>query len=61
MCSLLVSILKKEKFVKLAEIQEKLGVSARTLKYDIAYLKKVYPDNLTPHRGRYTGGIEWKE
>ena len=28
---------------------------------DIAYLKRVYPDKLITHRGRYTGGLEWVE
>lgn len=27
----------------------------------IAYLKRVYPDKLITHRGRYTGGLEWVE
>ena len=38
-----------------------LGVSRRTLRTDIAYLKRVYPDKLITHRGRYTGGLEWVE
>lgn len=42
-------------------LQEALGVSRRTLRTDIAYLKKVYPDKLVTHRGRYTGGLEWVE
>lgn len=42
-------------------IQEELGVSRRTLRMDIAYLKRVYPDKLITHRGRYTGGLEWVE
>ena len=44
-----------------AELQEELGVSRRTLRTDIAYLKRVYPDKLITHRGRYTGGLEWVE
>ena len=44
-----------------AELQEELGVSRRTLRMDIAYLKRVYPDKLITHRGRYTGGLEWVE
>lgn len=40
---------------------EELGVSRRTLRTDIAYLKRVYPDKLITHRGRYTGGLEWVE
>lgn len=43
------------------ELQEELGVSRRTLRTDIAYLKRVYPDKLITHRGRYTGGLEWVE
>lgn len=27
----------------------------------LAYLKRVYPDKLITHRGRYTGGLEWVE
>lgn len=42
-------------------LQEELGVSRRTLRMDIAYLKRVYPDKLITHRGRYTGGLEWVE
>lgn len=38
-----------------------VGVSRRTLRTDIAYLKRVYPDKLITHRGRYTGGLEWVE
>ena len=45
----------------LKELQEELGVSRRTLRTDIAYLKRVYPDKLITHRGRYTGGLEWVE
>ena len=41
--------------------KEELGVSRRTLRTDIAYLKRVYPDKLITHRGRYTGGLEWVE
>ena len=41
--------------------KEELGVSRRTLRMDIAYLKRVYPDKLITHRGRYTGGLEWVE
>lgn len=44
-----------------AELQEELRVSRRTLRTDIAYLKRVYPDKLITHRGRYTGGLEWVE
>ena len=44
-----------------ADLQEELGVSRRTLRTDIAYLKRVYPDKLITHRGRYTGGLEWVE
>ena len=43
------------------KVQEELGVSRRTLRTDIAYLKRVYPDKLITHRGRYTGGLEWVE
>lgn len=43
------------------EYVQELGVSRRTLRTDIAYLKRVYPDKLITHRGRYTGGLEWVE
>lgn len=52
---------KEAKCTTTAELQEALGVSRRTLRTDIAYLKKVYPDKLVTHRGRYTGGLEWVE
>ena len=29
--------------------------------YTVEYLKRVYPDKLITHRGRYTGGLEWVE
>lgn len=52
---------KEAKCTNTAELQEELGVSRRTLRTDIAYLKRVYPDKLITHRGRYTGGLEWVE
>lgn len=55
----IIGILKEAKIT--AELQEELGVSRRTLRTDIAYLKRVYPDKLITHRGRYTGGLEWVE
>lgn len=55
----IVKILKTEKFVKVRELQEKLGVTRRTIRYDLSYLRRVYPDNIISHSGRYTGGIEW--
>ena len=57
----IISILKEAKCTNTAELQEELGVSRRTLRTDIAYLKRVYPDKLITHRGRYTGGLEWVE
>lgn len=57
----IVKILKIEKFVKTRELQEKLGVTRRTIRYDLHYLRLVYPDNIISHSGRYTGGIEWVE
>lgn len=53
----IISILKEAKCTNTAELQEELGVSRRTLRTDIAYLKRVYPDKLITHRGRYTGGF----
>lgn len=55
----IISILKEAKCTNTAELQEELGVSRRTLRTDIAYLKRVYPDKLITHRGRYTGGLEY--
>lgn len=55
----IVEILKKEKATTTADLEVALGVSRCTLRMDIAYLKKVYPDNIITHRGRYTGGMEW--
>ena len=55
----IIKILKQVKETTTADLQEVLGVSRRTLRMDVAYLKKVYPDNRVTHRGRYTGGIEW--
>lgn len=49
----IISILKEAKCTNTAELQEELGVSRRTLRTDIAYLKRVYPDKLITHRGRY--------
>ena len=57
----IIKILKQVKGTTTADLQEVLGVSRRTLRTDIAYLKKVYPDKLVTHRGRYTGGLEWVE
>ena len=54
----IIGILKEAKCTNTAE---ELGVSRRTLRMDIAYLKRVYPDKLITHRGRYTGGLEWVE
>lgn len=51
----------KKRDLSIKELQEELGVSRRTLRTDIAYLKRVYPDKLITHRGRYTGGLEWVE
>lgn len=56
-----MSKVKEAKCTNTAELQEELGVSRRTLRTDIAYLKRVYPDKLITHRGRYTGGLEWVE
>lgn len=56
-----VKLHKEAKCTNTAELQEELGVSRRTLRTDIAYLKRVYPDKLITHRGRYTGGLEWVE
>lgn len=55
----IISILKKCKNCTGADLQEKLGVSRRTIKMDIQYLKAAYPNNIITHRGRYNGGIEW--
>ena len=55
----IVKILKTEKFVKVRELNEKLGVTRRTIRYDLSYLRRVCPDNIISHSGRYTGGIEW--
>lgn len=57
----IINILKEAKCTNIAELQEELGVSRRTLRMDIAYLKRVYQDKLITHRGRYTGGLEWVE
>ena len=57
----IIGILMEAKCTNTAELQEELGVSRRTLRMDIAYLKRVYPDKLITHRGRYTGGLEWVE
>ena len=54
----IVKILKTEKFVKVRELQEKLGVTRRTIRYDFSYLRRVYPDNIISHSGS-TGSIEW--
>lgn len=54
-------IINPHKCTNTAELQEELGVSRRTLRTDIAYLKRVYLDKLITHRGRYTGGLEWVE
>lgn len=55
----IVEILKREKFCTASELQEVLGVTTRTIRYDMAYLKKVYKDNIVFHRGGHGGGIEW--
>lgn len=52
---------RKRAEAKRAKQVEELGVSRRTIRTDIAYLKRVYPDKLITHRGRYTGGLEWVE
>ena len=53
----------KEEDIKGAKrkLEDQKEVSRRTLRTDIAYLKRVYPDKLITHRGRYTGGLEWVE
>ena len=55
----IVKILKTEKFVKVRELQEKLVVTRRTIRYDLSYSRRVYHNNIISHSGRYTGGIEW--
>ena len=50
----IISILKEAKCTNTAELQEELGVSRRTLRTDIAYLKRVYPDKVNnPQRQVY--------
>ena len=49
----IIGILKEAKCTNTAELQEELGVSRRTLRMDIAYLKRVYPDKLITHRQIY--------
>lgn len=53
----IVQMLKRDKFVKSCELAECFGVSIRTIRTDLQYLKKVYP--IVTVRGRYAGGIEW--
>lgn len=55
----IVEILKREKFCTAKDLQEVFGVTTRTIRYDMAYLKKVYKDNIVCHRGGHGGGIEW--
>ena len=55
-----LEFLKKTKFTTVDDICDKIGVSKRTIQYDLAYLKKVYP-NIKTYAGRYGGGIEWKD
>lgn len=55
----IVNLLMKHKYYTCEELSNLLGVSIRTIKYDIAYLKKVYPNNFVVRRGRYCRGIEW--
>lgn len=55
----IVEMLKREKFCTATDLQEVFGITTRTIRYDMAYLKKVYRDNIISHSGRYTGGIEW--
>ena len=56
----IIKILKQCKFVTTVDLQEKLKVTRRTLRYDFAYLKKIYPNNIISHRGN-GGGIEWTD
>ena len=56
----IVEMLKRCKFITTADLQNELSVTRRTLRYDIAFLKKTYPNNIVTHRGN-GGGIEWKE
>ena len=55
-----IELIKKAKGCKVEELAEKLQCSIRTVKYDIAYLKRVYPDNIIIKRGRYGGGIYYE-
>ena len=55
----ILEILKKCKFVTTEDLSVKLGVTTRTLRFDIAYLKKIHP-NIVTRRGN-SGGIEWKD
>lgn len=57
----IIGSVKKFKCCTSEELATLLGVSIRTIRHDIAYLKKIYPDNLVVRPGRYNGGIEWKE
>lgn len=56
----ILKILQTCKFVTTTDLSIKLNVTTRTLRYDIAFLKKAYPKNIVTHRGRYGGGVEWK-
>lgn len=42
----IVKILKTERFVKTMELQEKLGVTRRMIRYDLSYLRLVYPPTI---------------
>lgn len=56
----IIKALKYSKFLTSADLQILLNVTRRTIRYDMAYLKKIYPNNIVSHRGN-GGGIEWIE
>lgn len=56
----IIKALKHSKFLTTADLQILLNVTRRTIRYDMAYLKKIYPNNIVSHSGN-GGGIEWIE
>lgn len=51
----IIEYMQKEHFAKIKELEEQFGVSDKTIRTDLAYLKKTFPIEVV--RGRYGGGV----
>ena len=51
----IIEYLQKEHYAKVQELVEQFGVTDRTIREDIKYLKKTFP--IEVRQGKYGGGI----